>query len=354
MNYFIAIIIVFFAVIITRQFYKSKASTYKKLTEQAELKNKEILTGINGCLEKVMKDNSAISEKLMLDIFDLISNVESINNKISNIHAESGSISNSFEVIALSFSDSSNANQVTATDICEISSRLKETISLAEKNEALASEAKPHLAQIEGILSNTEVLTDKLSQNAVEISSIVDTIKGITEKTNLLALNAAIEAARAGEQGRGFAVVADEIRKLADSSNKSAKKIEELIKNNQESIVNTVNYVSEIKLNIEKEVFCIDERFEQTRKTTEKVLSINNKIENIAAYTEEQSATSEEVYATTEQINNKSQSIVNSVKQVNENIEVQLKIIRALDDIPIKLNDSSEEIFKLIKQIKSS
>src|SRR6185369_4265270 len=67
-----------------------------------------------------------------------------------------------------------------------------------------------------------------------EITSIVDTINLIAERTNLLSLNASIEAARAGDAGRGFAVVAEEIRNLADRSAKATADIAVIIRSLQE------------------------------------------------------------------------------------------------------------------------
>jgi len=71
-----------------------------------------------------------------------------------------------------------------------------------------------------------EILNVK--QVSSEINTILNAIKTIADQTNMLGLNAAIEASRAGEAGRGFSVVAAEIRKLSESSKKTAMEINKM------------------------------------------------------------------------------------------------------------------------------
>ncbi len=72
-------------------------------------------------------------------------------------------------------------------------------------------------------------MIEELERQAATIGEVVKAVARIADQTNLLALNAAIEAARAGQHGKGFAVVADEVRTLAETSEKSARDIQELI-----------------------------------------------------------------------------------------------------------------------------
>ena len=72
-----------------------------------------------------------------------------------------------------------------------------------------------------------------LSTQASQISNVSQLVIDFANQTNMLALNSSVEAVRAGEHGKGFALVANEIRKLADQSQQSADKINNLVSNIQ-------------------------------------------------------------------------------------------------------------------------
>ena len=92
------------------------------------------------------------------------------------------------------------------------------------------------IGRLRDSMTQSATVIREMGKRTSEISTIVDTINLIAERTNLLSLNASIEAARAGDAGRGFAVVAEEIRNLADRSAKATADIAAIIKALQEVV----------------------------------------------------------------------------------------------------------------------
>ena len=110
----------------------------------------------------------------------------------------------------------------------------RDTRRAAEQGTEVIHQAAGQMREIASNIDHSSQMLGHLGQRSEQITTIVNTIRGIADQTNLLALNAAIEAARAGDMGRGFAVVADEVRQLAGRTSGSTAEISAMIERIQQ------------------------------------------------------------------------------------------------------------------------
>ena len=152
----------------------------------------------------------------------LIDKVGEAADATQSISYASGDIGDAVMDVAGKASDSANASK----EISERADGLYQSTVESRKQASLIYRSTEH--ELEHALHEVEKIE--------VIKNLSQEIGGIASKTNLIALNAAIEAARAGEAGKGFAVVAEEVRGLAESSQETVDKIQEVI----DEVVNSV------------------------------------------------------------------------------------------------------------------
>ncbi len=147
--------------------------------------------------------------------------------------------------------DQVNQEQAVAEAANMAYSTSRQTDSSAQRGTSVVTQAVDVMRDLAQHMQQASDGIEALNAQSQVIGTIVKTISGIAEQTNLLALNAAIEAARAGEQGRGFAVVADEVRQLASRTSKATEEIVGVVRQNQDMVRDAVSLMTEGRLQAE-------------------------------------------------------------------------------------------------------
>lgn len=143
------------------------------------------------------------------------------------------------------------------------------------------SDTVDSINNIRDTIHETEKRIKRLGERSQEISTAVNLINNISERTHILALNASMHAASAGEAGRGFAVVADEVQRLAENAREATSQIGTLVNNIQIETVNTVNTMNELITQVvggSKLAEAAGSQMKETQSTTAELVSMVQKI----------------------------------------------------------------------------
>ncbi|RKH64829.1 methyl-accepting chemotaxis protein [Corallococcus llansteffanensis] len=113
-----------------------------------------------------------------------------------------------------------------ANTVLEVAKRAEQTSLAGQERLRQSGEALEHLRAQVGELMPA---IGRLTEGSRKASAILETVKDLSDQSNVLAINAAIEAARSGEHGRSFTVVAREMRSLSQQSQRGAQSISGLL-----------------------------------------------------------------------------------------------------------------------------
>lgn len=196
---------------------------------------------------------------------------------------------------------------------------------------------------------NSVKIAHELENQASTIGEIVKAVARIADQTNLLALNAAIEAARAGEHGKGFAVVADQVRTLAETSEKSARDIQDLIGKIQEEVQVIAEGIKQSADTARAEVERGERVNQQLVRVRDDMATIVEGGRDIAAQARESEAAAGEAQRGAEDISNSSNSqaaaceeILSTLDQQNVALSESEASSAVLSEIADELKNSSD------------
>ncbi|CAM3508996.1 Methyl-accepting chemotaxis protein McpS [Vibrio aerogenes CECT 7868] len=245
---------------------------------------------------------------------------------------------NEIDQLATAMSEMTSTVHTVAEHAQNASALTENASSGAKTGQEFVKETVLKMRDLSSDIAESAEAVNQVEERVNAISSVIGTIQGISEQTNLLALNAAIEAARAGEAGRGFAVVADEVRNLAQNTQHATVEIQNMIEQLQQSAGSAVNLMEKSVVEAADGVALVTNAGSELDSIVAQIQQINDMNFQIASAAGQQSSVAEEM----------NQNLTN----VRELVEASVTVVGELLETSEIMQGNAEELDGKISSFK--
>lgn len=341
----------FMQVVYTIVFCVSTYIVVKALAKHTDESHDEIV--------RQMDSQRIIAEQIKSNSEELINNLDEVKEKAGYLTESMDGTKNSVGEIAESVkctaeaietqTEKTNDIQVNIDDAEKQTNEMKESAEQSKKaimeGVDLILSLRDKATKTSEVTRQTKDNTAELDESIKEVESIIATILGISQQTNLLSLNASIEAARAGEAGKGFAVVADEIRNLSDETKAATEQITKIIEKLTEK-------VSEASDNMEKSATFVEEQNEMIDNTKNVFDSVIEKTDFLYETIENLSGAIDEILASNSQITDSITNLSATSEEVAASSENCNQVCQESMDALADMNNILNKIFTITEDLK--
>ncbi|MBE8575697.1 methyl-accepting chemotaxis protein [Vibrio sp. OPT18] len=245
---------------------------------------------------------------------------------------------NEIDQLATAMSEMTSTVQTVAEHAQSASSLTEQASGQALTGQKFVQGSVSKMSELSSDIAASAAAVNQVEERVDSIGSVVGTIQGISEQTNLLALNAAIEAARAGEAGRGFAVVADEVRNLAQRTQQATVEIQDMISHLQSSANSAVELMEKSVVEAAEGVDLVTNAGTELDGIVSQVNQINDMNFQIATAAGQQSSVAEEMSV--------------NLTNVRELVEASVVVVGELLETSQLMESNAQELDGKIKQFK--